>query len=75
MVTMVTIALQFYLSVNGIDLNGTFARVAIVALGAGQINNTWGRSRPSIRSTPLGKPAGAHGDQSGGGRVDPELED
>ena len=52
LITMVTLGAQFYLSINAFDPDGVFARVAIVAIGAGQMHNTFAK-RPQPRAPTL----------------------
>ena len=49
LVTMATLAGAFFLAVT-FEEPGVFSTVAVVALGAGQMNNTFSRPRPSARS-------------------------
>ena len=78
---MGALAAQMYLSVMGLDPNGVFARVAVVAIGAGQMHNTFARrdGGPLIPPPdPLGgqiEPNGAGGRHTSLGQETPSLGD
>ena len=65
MVTMLTLGGGFYLAVRFED-PGVFSTIAVVALGAGQMHNTFSRPRPPIRSETSSRSV----EIAGGGQAD-----